>query len=159
MANSNSNSNFDINDDLVRRLARLLEETNLAEIEFAEGQKRLRISRGVPQHTAVVAAASAPAAPAQAAATAAEVVAGPVTAKHPGALTSPMVGTAYTAPEPGAAPFVRVGDNVKAGQTVLIIEAMKVMNPIKAHKGGTVTQILVADAQPVEFGEVLMVIE
>jgi len=78
---------------------------------------------------------------------------------HPGAVTSPMVGTAYVAAEPGSPPFVKVGDTVKAGQTLLIIEAMKVMNPIKAPKAGRVSQVLVADAQPVEFGEVLMVIE
>ncbi len=81
------------------------------------------------------------------------------TASSPGAVSSPMVGTAYMAAEPGAAPFVRVGDVVKAGQTVMIIEAMKVMNPIKAPKGGVVTEIMVSDAQPVEYGEVLMIID
>jgi len=149
---------FDINDDLVRRLARLLDETGLSEIEFAEGQKRIRVTRASAPAAAVhaaVAAAPAPAAPQAAQDAAAPAAPG----KHPGALTSPMVGTAYVSPEPGAPPFVRVGDAVKPGQTVMIVEAMKVMNPIKAQKAGTVTQVLVEDAQPVEFGEVLMVIE
>jgi acetyl-CoA carboxylase biotin carboxyl carrier protein len=82
-----------------------------------------------------------------------------VTADHPGAVTSPMVGTAYAAPEPDAPDFVKKGDNVKEGDTLLIVEAMKVMNPIKAHKGGTVTQILFDNAGPVEYGDVLLVIE
>jgi acetyl-CoA carboxylase biotin carboxyl carrier protein len=148
-------ANFDINDELVRRLARLLDETGLSEIEFAEGQKRIRVTRQV----APVAAVHAPIAAAPAPAPAAPAPAAVPAAKHPGALASPMVGTAYLSPEPGAPPFVRVGDAVKAGQTLLIVEAMKVMNPIKAHRAGTVTQVLVEDAQPVEFGEVLMVIE
>src|SRR3954468_21253012 len=145
---------FDIDGDLIRKLAGLLEETGLTEIEFAEGEKRIRVTRGgvpvtyAPAAPAAVPAASAAAAPGPAGA-----------AAHPGAVTSPMVGTAYLAAEPGTTPFVRPGDVVKAGQIVLIIEAMKVMNPIKAPKSGTVSQILVADAQPVEFGEVLLIIE
>jgi acetyl-CoA carboxylase biotin carboxyl carrier protein len=150
-------ASFDINDDFVRRLARLLDETGLTEIELAEGQKRIRVTRAVAP-AAMIAAAPAPAAAVPMATAAAPVAAAP-SAKHPGSLTSPMVGTAYVGPDPNSPPFVRVGDAVKQGQTVLIIEAMKVMNPIKAHKGGVVTQILVADAQPVEFGEVLLVIE
>jgi acetyl-CoA carboxylase biotin carboxyl carrier protein len=148
-------ASFDINDDFVRRLARLLDETGLTEIELAEGQKRIRVTR------AVVPAAMIAAAPAPTAAVPVPAAAAPAapSAKHPGSLTSPMVGTAYVGPDPNSPPFVRVGDAVKQGQTVLIIEAMKVMNPIKAHKGGVVTQMLVADAQPVEFGEVLLVIE
>lgn len=147
-------ANFDIDGDLIRKLADLLRETGLNEIEFTEGDKSLRLSRGAPAAPAhaVHAAPAVVAAPAPAAA--------PVKgAAHPGALTSPMVGTAYMAPEPGAAPFARVGDTVKAGQTVLIIEAMKVMNPIKAPRGGTVTEVLISDGQPVEFGEILLVIE
>lgn len=149
-------ASFDIDGDLVRKLADLLRETGLSEIEFAEGEKRIRVTRptaaqAVAVHAPVAAAAVAPA----------PVAAAPAgkPASHPGAVTSPMVGTAYCAAEPGATPFVRVGDTVKAGQTVLIIEAMKVMNPIKAPRGGTVTEILVSDSQPVEFGEVLMIIE
>lgn len=146
-------ASFDIDGDLVRKLADLLQETGLSEIEFAEGEKRIRVTRPtapVASYVAPVAVAPAAAAPA---------AAGGKTAPAAGAVTSPMVGTAYTAPEPGAAPFVRVGDVVKAGQTVMIIEAMKVMNPIKAPKGGVVTEITVSDAQPVEYGEVLMVID
>jgi acetyl-CoA carboxylase biotin carboxyl carrier protein len=95
--------------------------------------------------------------PAQAAAAAAAPAV--AAADHPGAVTSPMVGTAYVAAEPGAAPFVKIGDSVRQGQTLLIIEAMKVMNPVTSPRAGTVTQILVRDGQPLEYGEVLMVIE
>jgi acetyl-CoA carboxylase biotin carboxyl carrier protein len=147
---------FDIDGDLVRKLAGLLDETGLTEIEFAEGEKRIRVTKGgiAP---AFYAQPPAGAAPAPAAATSPPAALG--VSSHPGALTSPMVGTAYVSSEPGGPPFVRVGDTVKAGQTVLIIEAMKVMNPIKAPKSGMISQILVEDAQPVEFGEVLMTIE
>ncbi len=145
---------FDIDGDLIRKLADLLRETGLNEIEFAEGEKRIRVNRGVSAPLAVQAAVAAPAPVAAPAA-----VTPAAAAAHPGAVKSPMVGTAYAAPEPGAAPFVRVGDTVKAGQTLLIIEAMKVMNPIKAPKGGTVVEVMVSDSQPVEYGEVLMIIE
>jgi acetyl-CoA carboxylase biotin carboxyl carrier protein len=147
---------FDIDGDLVRKLAGLLDETGLTEIEFAEGEKRIRVTKGGAP--AFYAQAPAGVAPPPAAGTTATTAALGVSS-HPGALTSPMVGTAYISSEPGGPPFVRVGDTVKAGQTVLIIEAMKVMNPIKAPKAGTVSQVLVGDAQPVEFGEVLMTIE
>jgi acetyl-CoA carboxylase biotin carboxyl carrier protein len=147
---------FDIDGDLVRKLAGLLDETGLTEIEFAEGEKRIRVTKG---GTAPAFYTQAPAGAAPAPAAAATPPAALGLSSHPGALTSPMVGTAYVSSEPGGPPFVRVGDTVKAGQTVLIIEAMKVMNPIKAPKAGTVSQILVDDAQPVEFGEVLMIIE
>ncbi|QQP88200.1 acetyl-CoA carboxylase biotin carboxyl carrier protein [Skermanella sp. TT6] len=150
---------FDIDGELVRKLAGLLDETGLTEIEFAEGEKRIRVTKGggTPAFFSHAPAGTAPAPAAAAAPTSAPAALG--VSSHPGALTSPMVGTAYTSPEPGAAPFVRVGDTVKAGQTVLIIEAMKVMNPIKAPKAGTIAQVLVEDAQPVEFGEVLLIIE
>jgi acetyl-CoA carboxylase biotin carboxyl carrier protein len=147
---------FDIDGDLVRKLAGLLDETGLTEIEFAEGEKRIRVTKGAAA-PAFYTQAPTGAAPAPAAMTSPPAALG--VSSHPGALTSPMVGTAYVSSEPGSPPFVRVGDTVKAGQTVLIIEAMKVMNPIKAPKAGTVSQILVGDAQPVEFGEVLMTIE
>lgn len=147
-------ASFDIDGDLVRKLADLLQETGLSEIEFQEGEKRIRVTRP----TAPAAALAIPAAPLPAPAVQAAAAA-PKTAASPGAVSSPMVGTAYMAAEPGAAPFVRVGDVVKAGQTVMIIEAMKVMNPIKAPKGGVVTEIMVSDAQPVEYGEVLMIID
>ncbi len=146
----------------IKDLAKLLDETDLNEIEVAEGDQVIRVSKG---GGAIPVAAAVPAAPVsmpsdpttpQAASTEAP---GNVTGDHPGAVTSPMVGTAYAAPEPGAPNFVSKGDSVSEGDTLLIIEAMKVMNPIKAHKSGTITQVLVENGQPVEFGDVLFVIE
>ncbi|PWC46081.1 acetyl-CoA carboxylase biotin carboxyl carrier protein [Azospirillum melinis] len=148
-------ASFDIDGDLVRKLADLLRETGLSEIEFAEGEKRIRVTR--PTAAQTVAVQAAPVLAAAPVAVAAPAAAKP--ASHPGAVTSPMVGTAYLAAEPGGTPFVRPGDVIKAGQTIMIIEAMKVMNPIKAPRGGTVAEVLVSDAQPVEFGEVLLIIE
>lgn len=139
---------FDIDGDLIRKLADLLSETGLTEVEFAEGDRRIRVTR---QGRAVAAEVSAPAAPAAAPAPAA----GPAA----GAVPSPMVGTAYLSPEPGAPAFVKVGDQITEGQTLMIVEAMKVMNPIRAPRSGRVKQILVSDSQPVEFGETLMVVE
>ncbi len=139
---------------LIRELANLLNETNLTEIEVEEADRRIRVARNLATG-AVVAAPTA--APAIAAAAPVEVSKGD--GEHPGAVLSPMVGTVYTAPEPDAPAFVSVGTQVEAGQTLLIIEAMKVMNPIPAPRGGTVKKIFVANAQPVEYGEVLMVIE
>ncbi|MBB6254831.1 acetyl-CoA carboxylase biotin carboxyl carrier protein [Nitrospirillum iridis] len=147
---------FELDNEFVRKLAELLGETGLTEIEYAEGEKRIRLSRAAP--AAAMVAAAPVAAPVATAPVAAPVAAVPP-AQHPGAVKSPMVGTAYMAPEPGAPAFVKVGDTVKVGQTLLIIEAMKVMNPIKAAKAGTVTQIQAGDAQPVEYGEVLLIIE
>ncbi|MEQ9815724.1 MAG: acetyl-CoA carboxylase biotin carboxyl carrier protein [Azospirillaceae bacterium] len=144
---------FSIDDKTIRKLADLLNDTGLTEIEYSEGEKRIRIAK---QITASSVAAVAPAA-APAAAPSPEAPAKPAAAKN--TVNSPMVGTAYLSPEPGAAPYVAVGDTVREGQTVLIVEAMKVMNPIKAPQTGTVKEILVTDAQPVEFGEPLMVIE
>lgn len=146
---------------LIRELANLLNETNLSEVEVEEGDRRIRVARTLTTTVLAPAAAPAPAVAPVAAPAAADAVAPTVAedAKHPGAITSPMVGTAYTCPEPGAAPFVEVGSRVEAGQTILIVEAMKVMNPIPAPRGGTVKKVLVANAQPVEYGEVLMVIE
>lgn len=146
---------FDIDGDLIRKLAGLLDDTGLTEIEFSEGERRIRVTRTPAAVQAVAAPAPIPAAAAPAAAAPAP-AAGGVPA---GAVTSPMVGTVYLAAEPGAAPFVKVGDSVAEGQTLLIVEAMKVMNPIRAPRGGTVRQILVADAQPVEFGEALLIID
>jgi acetyl-CoA carboxylase biotin carboxyl carrier protein len=140
---------FDVDDALVRKLAALLNETGLTEIEYETGEQRIRVTRG---GTATVAGAAMAAAPATAAAP-------PVSEGPPaGAVMSPMVGTAYAASEPGAAAFVKVGDKVSKGQTLLIIEAMKVMNPIPAPHGGTVQSILFTDGRPVEYGEVLMVV-
>ncbi len=149
-----------INEAAIRKLAKLLEETGLGEIEVVEGEQALRVSTGVSggnhrAHAAPVAMASDPTVPQPANTQAPAAIA----QEHPGAIVSPMVGTVYLAPEPGAPPFVRKGETVKAGDTLLIIEAMKVMNPIKADKGGTVTHVLVENGKPIEFGEVLMVIE
>ena len=140
---------------LIRELALLLDETSLTEIEIERSGLRVRVARNVTVSAAMPASfQSAP--PASAAAVPA---AGADLAKHPGVVPSPMVGTAYWAPEPGAKPFIDVGTKVSAGQTLLIIEAMKTMNQIPSPRAGTVTQILVEDGQPVEFGEPLMIIE
>jgi acetyl-CoA carboxylase biotin carboxyl carrier protein len=148
---------FEMDTEFVRKLAQILHETHLGEIELADGDKRIRVARPAVVAAPMVApvAAAAPGPAASAAASPANTDLG----KHPGAVTSPMVGTAYLAPEPGKPNFVSVGDKVTAGQTLLIIEAMKTFNPIKATKAGTVTQILVANARPVEFGEPLMIVE
>ena len=150
--------------ELIRELAILLDETNLTEIEIERAGLRLRVARTIsiaaaapvyqPAPGAPAAPASAPAASATAAAAAA-----PDFSKHPGMVPSPMVGTAYRAPEPGARPFIDVGSVVKVGDTLMIIEAMKTMNQIPSPRAGTVTQILVEDGQPVEFGEPLVIIE
>ena len=145
---------LDIDEALIRKLADLLKETGLNEIEYESGPQRIRVNRG-QAHGAVLAPAVAPAALAPPPAPAAAALEGPPA----GAVTSPMVGTAYLAAEPGASPFVKVGDLVKAGQTLLIIEAMKVMNPIAAPRSGVVRQILVQDAQPVEYEQPLAIIE
>ena len=157
MAESKRSAGMKIDGDMIRTLADLLDETGLTEIEFSEGERRIRVTRGA---TGIVAAA-APAAVAAPAAAAPEVAAPAAapSAGEAGSVTSPMVGTAYVAPEPGSPPFVKVGDQVAEGQTVLIVEAMKVMNPIRAPHAGTVKQVLVSDCQPVEFGEVIMVIQ
>ena len=141
-----------IDQDLIRELAKLLEETGLSELEVEQEGTRIRVARGA---RAVAAVAHVPAPPAAAPAPAIPSEAG----KHPGAVTSPMVGTAYGAPSPGAKPFIDIGSRVKAGDTLLIVEAMKTMNQIPAPRAGTVTQILVEDGQPVEFGEPLVIIE
>lgn len=149
---------FEMDTEFIAKLAKLLEETHLGEIELADGDRRIRLARPAATVTAAPMAMAAPVAAAAASASVAAAAAGDAGA-HPGAVKSPMVGTAYLAPEPGKPNFVAVGDKVTAGQTVLIIEAMKTFNPIKAPKAGTVTQILVENAQPVEFGEPLMVVE
>ena len=142
-----------VDKDMIRELAKLLDETGLTEIEFERSGVRVRIARQVQS----VVAAAAP--PAPTAASAVSTAPAGDLGKHPGTVPSPMVGTAYLAPEPGARPYVDVGSQVRAGQTVLIIEAMKTMNQIPAPRSGRVVQILVEDAQPVEFGEPLMIIE
>ena len=144
-----------IDGDLVRQLAKLLDETGLTEIEYGEGKWRLRVSKGMTAPTVVSAAAPAPAAaPGPAVAPSAEDA-----VRHPGAVTSPMVGTVYVAPEPGAAAFISVGDSVAEGQTLMLIEAMKTMNPIRAPRAGRISQIFITNAAPVEYGEVLLILE
>ena len=145
-----------IDHDLIRELARLLEETGLTEIEFERDGHRVRVARQA--HLVGASAHILPTAPIEAAVH--SIDAGSVDpAKHPGVVTSPMVGTAYLAPEPGARPFVEVGSRVRAGDTLLIVEAMKTMNQIPTPRAGTVIQVLIEDGQPVEFGEPLMIIE
>jgi acetyl-CoA carboxylase biotin carboxyl carrier protein len=150
-----SAANFKSDDSaLIRELALLLDETSLTEIEIERAGIRVRVARNISIAASMPAnyqpaASAAPAAPAAAA----------DLANHPGVVPSPMVGTAYWSPEPGAKPFIEVGSKVSAGQTLLIIEAMKTMNQIPSPRAGTVTQILVEDGQPVEFGEPLVIIE
>ncbi|MFC6622410.1 acetyl-CoA carboxylase biotin carboxyl carrier protein [Novosphingobium panipatense] len=149
---------MNIDSALVRELAELLAETGLSEIEVEEGDTKIRVSRQlVQQMAATVAPAYAPAAAPAPAAAAAPVEAAPAAAPVD-AVKSPMVGTVYLAPEPGAADFISVGKTVKAGDVLLIVEAMKVMNQIVAPKAGTITQILVDNQQPVEFDQPLVVI-
>ncbi|MCD8497369.1 MAG: acetyl-CoA carboxylase biotin carboxyl carrier protein [Alphaproteobacteria bacterium] len=150
-----------IDSKAIKELAALLNETGLSEIEVADGDQAIRVAKGgatvVQGYTPAASPVnmnSDPTTPQPASMTS-----DTVAHNHPGAVTSPMVGTVYLQGEPGTPPFVKKGDTVKAGDTLVIIEAMKVMNPIKAEKGGTVTQILVSDGQPVEYADVLMVIE
>ena len=142
---------------LIRELALLLDETSLTEIEIERAGLRVRVARNVTI-AASIPANYAPPAPSAAAASAVPDPSADLS-KHPGAVPSPMVGTAYWASEPGAKPFIEVGAKVAVGQTLLIIEAMKTMNQIPSPRAGTVTQILVEDGQPVEFGEPLVIIE
>ncbi|HEY6431611.1 MAG TPA: biotin/lipoyl-containing protein [Acetobacteraceae bacterium] len=147
-------SRIPMDTEAIRALAALLHETGLSEIEIAEKDSRIRVARNLV--TAEVTAAPVRQERQVAEAVAVSPAAEPV---HPGAVTSPMVGVAYLAPEPGAPPFVAVGQNVVAGQTLLLIEAMKTFNQIKAPKSGTVTRILVTSGMPVEYGEMLIVLE
>ena len=143
-----------VDHDVIRELAKLLDETGLTEIEYQRDGTSIRVARhaAAPAGRTFIAEAQ-PALPPSAAAASADL------AQHPGAITSPMVGTAYLASAPGAKPFIDVGSQVKAGDTLIIIEAMKTMNQIPAPRSGTVTQILVENGQPVEFGEPLLIIE
>ncbi len=153
-AKTGNGGGMQVDTDLVRELAAMLNDTGLSEIEVEDGERKIRVSRTM---TAVAAPMSVAAAPAPVAAPAAPAAtSGPAISAN--AMKSPMVGTAYLTPEPDAAPFVSVGQQVKAGDTVLIIEAMKVMNPIVAATSGTVTEIYVESGQPVEFDQPLLVI-
>ena len=145
-----------VNHELIHELTKLLDETGLTEIEIEQDGQRVRVARGAAPSSVVM----APRSTAAATQLVGESASKPIDpAKHPGVVISPMVGTAYMAPEPGAKPFIEAGSKVKAGDTLLIIEAMKTMNQIPAPRGGTVTQILFEDGQPVEYGEPLMIIE
>ena len=148
----------------IRELAKILRETDLTEIELVENDSRIRVARVMPAQ-AITTYAAAPMSPPPAAmapppaAAAAPTLSAEFDPKHPGAVTSPMVGVAYLSPEPGAAAFVQVGSQVSAGQTLLLIEAMKTFNQIKAPKSGTVTRILIEPGTPVEYSEPLMLVE
>ena len=145
--------------ELIRELAELLTETGLSEIEIEHADMRIRVARNIGQSTLAQSAVSA--APAPLAATAAPATNSmPVEeAAHPGAVPSPMIGTVYLSPEPGAGPFIKVGQQVEEGQTLMIIEAMKTMNHIPSPRSGKITAILIENQQPVEFGEPLLIIE
>jgi acetyl-CoA carboxylase biotin carboxyl carrier protein len=157
---SNNKGKASVDHELIRELAKLLDETGLSEIEIDRDGMRVRVAREFRVQAAPPTVLATPVAPPAAnAAAAAPKAAFDDPVNHPGCVRSPMVGTAYLAPEPGAAPFVEVGSRVAQGQTILIIEAMKTMNHIPAPKAGTVTRILVGNRQPVEFGEPLAIIE
>jgi acetyl-CoA carboxylase biotin carboxyl carrier protein len=145
--------------DLVRQLAELLNENELTEIEVVDGERRIVVKRQVTVAAAAPAAAAPPAPAAAAPPPPAPPALDVSPANHPGAVKSPMVGTVYLSGEPGSRPFVAPGDSVKEGDTLVIVEAMKVMNPITAPRSGTVRQILVVDAQPVEFDQPLVIVE
>ncbi len=155
MSKDPKSANDPLESRLIRDLAGILEETGLSEIEIEKAGLRVRVARNI-QVSAVHAVSHAPVA---AAAGSAVAPAPKPDASHPGLVTSPMVGTVYVAPSPGAAPFVKVGDSVTEGQTLLIIEAMKTMNQIPAPRAGRVTKIIISDGQPVEYGEPMLIVE
>ncbi|MBK1968996.1 MULTISPECIES: acetyl-CoA carboxylase biotin carboxyl carrier protein [Brevundimonas] len=153
-----------IDADLVRSLADILNDTDLTEIEVERGDLKIKVKREVTVAAAPIQYAAAPAPVAHAAPAAAATLSMPsdpatIVARAGEEVKSPMVGTAYLQPAPGADPFIKVGDKVKKGQTLVIVEAMKTMNPIQSPRDGVVAEILVGDAQPVEFGEALVVLE
>ena len=160
MTENSDKRSMQIDAELVRQLAQLLAEGDLSEIEVEDGQRRIRLKRKIELPSAP-SIPSAPPAPAPAAAAPAPMAAAqaPAPAEHPGAVKSPMVGTAYLSSAPGAAPFVTIGNKVSAGDTLLIVEAMKVMNAITATQPGTVKQILIQDGQPVEYDQPLVIVE
>ena len=157
---SGSEGAMRVDTDMVQTLAQLLSENDLTEIEVVDGDRRIAVRRNIPAAAAPAAVAAPAPAPAAAPPPAPAAPPAPVSAAdHPGVVPSPMVGTAYLTPEPGGKNFVAPGDRVEAGATLLIIEAMKVMNQITAPQSGTVTRILVQNAEPVEFGQPLVIIE
>lgn len=164
MADKTNEGAMQVDVKLVRELAKMLDATNLTEIEVEDGDRKIRVARTPAVQSAAFAPsyapapAAAPAAPAPVAAAPAEAAPAAPAGSAAGTIKSPMVGTCYLTPEPDAPTFVKVGDSVKAGQTLLIIEAMKVMNPITAPKAGTVQSILVENGQPVEYDQPLIVV-
>ncbi len=152
----------DFDSKLIGEIAEIMAETGLTEVELRQGDSTLRLSKATVTTAApapVVAAPAAAAPPAAASAAPAPSPAAESPAEHPGAVTSPMVGTVYLAPQPDTDPFVSVGDRVAEGDTLMIIEAMKVMNPLPSPRAGTIKAVLVSDSQPVEFGDPLIIIE
>jgi acetyl-CoA carboxylase biotin carboxyl carrier protein len=149
-------SGMNVDSRLVRELAELLADTGLTEIEVEDGERKIRVARAAP--AAVAAPVADPAVSIAAPAAVADAASAPAGGAAEGTVKSPMVGTVFLSPEPGSAPFVKIGDTVKAGDTLLIVEAMKVMNPIAAPSAGTVQEILVSDAQPVEYDQPLIVV-
>jgi acetyl-CoA carboxylase biotin carboxyl carrier protein len=148
--------------EVVRQLASILDETALTEIEYESGGLRIRVARGTREvlaHAAPAMATAAPAAAPAAVAAVAAVEAPKDPAQHPGAVKAPMVGVAYLQAEPGAPPFIKVGDSVTEGQTLVLIEAMKTFNPVKAPRSGRVSAIFVENGSPVEYGEPLAIVE
>jgi acetyl-CoA carboxylase biotin carboxyl carrier protein len=158
MSEHTQGSAMQVDPELVRQLAVLLDETNLTEIEVQDGDRKIRVARNVTVAAAAPAYAPAPAAPVAPPAAAAP-AAPEHAADHPGAVKSPMVGTAYLSAEPGSRPFASVGDKVTVGQTLLIVEAMKVMNSIASPRAGTVKAVLVENSQPVEYDQPLVIVE
>lgn len=150
---------FDIDQAAIQALAKVLQDADLSEIEYEDQGRRVRLTRQSSQTVMMAPTASQVMTPATRAASSQESAVASNPKQHPGALKSPMVGTLYMSPEPGAASFTKVGNRVNQGDTVFIIEAMKVMNPIKAHTSGIVKEIFFQDASPVEYGDVLMIIE
>lgn len=149
---------LEVDTSLIETLAELLQRTGLTEIEISEGEARIRVARAPSPVTATLPHAARPShSPSSEPAPAQPVP--PVADRHPGGVHAPMVGTVYLTPEPGGTPFVSVGDEVREGQTLLIIEAMKVMNPIRAPRAGRIAQLMVGSGDPVEYGELLLVIE
>ena len=153
-------SGLSFDPDAIRALAKILRETDLTEIELVHNESRVRVARSMPAQQVVQSIATAPMTATPEAAPGVPTTASEeITAATPGAVTSPMVGVAYLSPEPGAAAFITLGARVVQGQTVLLIEAMKTFNQIKAPRAGTVTRIMIESGTPVEFGEPLLVIE
>lgn len=152
-------NSMNVDTKMVRELAKLLDESGLTEIEVEDGDRKIKVSRNISAAVHTVAAPAMAAAPAAAPTPAPAAEAAPAVPNNANAQKSPMVGTVYMSSEPGSAPFISVGQKVSKGDTILIVEAMKVMNPIVAERAGTISAILVEDSQPIEFDQPLVVID